>query len=492
MIFGVLSNFGVLSRHERLGVPLKRSTLDDSPVVEGLLSPGHINGPHKDYFPFLEVALSLKQPTTPSIFVPQRSGKPRLESSPVGSSLGASNSDSIPPFSAGVTPPTNYITGRRSLERVESNGQGLSASPEQLRNAHRSNSNLATAFASFSKPFSFDTSASSSPPTTIPRKRFSPNGSYMAVPDANFLHGGMSGLSRTLNAIDEPKFAYKSQRLNKPHPLDVAKEPKFKITLKNQNTFHNEGYAKASLLDKVVQRQYLAYSDAYAYMLMMWEMPMMKIKLLKQSTIPTHSRSASKRLRDQQSTSLISIGRKHLGGEKHVGFAATLDVRRRCTRCGKVKTHDPLTGVFRCGTCAWRQVPLLCVFCNERIRGYVNPCLICSHVVHSKCRSYLSVDTTDAEPITAAGNTCISGCGCPCSEFDLPMVELPEHPPQKSSPSTIKENDQEEQGWRNEDTWEDVAYESLAKNLGAAGARYVRPKSSRIWRGLERKQSSRA
>ena len=492
MIFGVLSNAVLLSRQEKSDFAQKRGNLIGSPMVDELSSHEHESLYQADYFPFIEVALSLRQPTPPLISISQRSKGPNLESTSVASSFGASNSDSIHLFSAGITPPTNCTVGRRSLEKIDSYGQSLSASPEQLRHAHRSNSNLATAFTSFSKPFSFNASASSSPPNALPRKQSSPNGSHVPASDANLLSRRIDGLSRFYNTTKESRLAaYNSQNSNKLRLSDVGKEAKFKVTLKNQHTFHNEGYAKVSLLDKVTQKQYSAYSEAYAYMLMVWQMPTTRTKILKKITRPTHSRSASKKL-DERSTSSILIGRKSLGGEKDVGIAATLDVRRRCTRCGKAKIRDPVTGGFKCGTCAWKELRLSCVFCNERIRGYVIPCLTCSHVVHSSCRSYLSEDTSDVGQDVALVSTCVSGCGCLCSECDLPTVELPEHPQAKSSsPSTIREDDQEEQERQNEDRWEDVAYESLAKNLVAAGGRSVRPKTSRNWRGIERKQSDR-
>ena len=484
MILGILNDSGVPD------FPRMESTSTGSSTTQWSYFQENLSRQEIDYFPFSEVAQSLRQPTTPLISIPQTSGNSKKDPSSVVSSLGASNSDSIPPFSTGMTLPTNHSIGRRTLERVDSNSQSLSASPEQLRHSHRSNSNLATAFASFSKPFSFNASASSSPPTALPKKRFSPNESYTASLDTSQVPGGVGHVSRT-SVPKETKSADGSQSFDKARIRDTTKESNFKITLKNQDIFHNEGYAKVSWLDKVVQWQCFAYTDAYAYMLMMWQMPMVKTKMLKQNTKPTRFRSVSRKLRDDHRASLISIGRKTLNNGKNVDFPATLDVRRRCTRCGKANTFDVLTGMFRCKTCAWKETPSSCIFCDERVRGHVNPCLICGHVVHSNCRSQLSIDNVDIGQDMSSGSACISGCGCKCSEFEVPTVELPVGaPPKSSSPSTIKENEQEEQGWQNEDSWEDVAYESLAKNL--AGARYVKPKASRIWRGLERKQSDRA
>ena len=451
---------------------------------------------YSDYYPSEEIAHSVLQPTSRVHLGATKSDKfdKSIKDVPSGaSSLGAANSDLNTPFSAGATPPSGYLADRQSLERASSYSQSLSASPEQLRHTPRSNSNLATAFTSFSRPFSFTTSASSSPPNAYLRKRVSPAGSYGGVSTQRATTSTAYILGRTSSATEESKSVYSVQGSEAVHTSTATKEPSIKINLKNQGSFHDEGHMKVSLLDPDEEGQYQAYRVAYAHILSIWDMPIKKIEILKYNSRTAGPQRASTKALDDQVPSLISIGRKAVHGTLSSSDKVILDIRRKCTVCMKFKRKDSSMQYYRCDSCASREMPLYCVFCAERIRGHAAPCLVCGHVVHSQCRLALLATSSFAVTDSTQHSVCVIGCGCQCGESGGAKVELPDIPALKSlSPSIVMEADRAgAHGWQDdEDAREDVAYESLAKNLRAAGAKYVRPKASQIWRGMERKASS--
>lgn len=94
---------------------------------------------------------------------------------------------------------------------------------------------------------------------------------------------------------------------------------------------------------------------------------------------------------------------------------------------------------------------------------------------------------------------CVTGCGCFCADHLVVNVQTPVSTygtMPSISASGIFANEQEELGWRDvgedieaaeSDAWEDVAYESLARNLGG---KFLTPKPSQIWRGGETRKGS--
>ena len=83
---------------------------------------------------------------------------------------------------------------------------------------------------------------------------------------------------------------------------------------------------------------------------------------------------------------------------------------------------------------------------------------------------------------------CISGCGCICSYHtsaelgNEEQVAKVKNANLTSSISAIEETiakEQEQLGLYNYSEWEDMAYESLARNLGPR--QNVKPKDSRVW-----------
>ena len=445
-----------------------------------------------DYYPSQEVAWSLHQPALPKVSKPD--GAQLITSTPhsTGSSVGASTSDPTTPFSTGVTPPQSYRPSRINYERSNSQTQSLSTSPEQYRLAHRSSSNLATAFASvsFSRPFSFSASASSSPPATYSKKRPSPVGSYAAGPaPLGVTWGGSSVFGRSSTITEDPKPISVLSNTDDEDDMPGVKEPSIGIRLKNQNLFDLEGYASVPLLNLDHEWKYQAYRNAYANMLTVWEMPLASCEVLKYNRLSTSPSKSPPDVDKDHQTSLITLGKD---SEKAVDTPDKerlgLRMMRTCTNCGKVAQHGQTSHLGpKCSICTKKQGILSCVLCTEIVIGLSSPCLACGHVVHSACRLQILVSDLDAK------GECISGCGCVCADHAVVEVEMgPE--PLSSVPSTrtlMGANEQEQHGWlddRDDDLWEDVAaYESLAKNLGGTGrgvkGRHLTPKASQIWRG---------
>ena len=445
-----------------------------------------------DYFPSQEVAWSLRQPTFTK--VSKVDGPQLINSTPhsTGSSVGASTSDPNTPFSTGVTPPQSYRPSRISFERSNSQTLSLSTSPEQYRLAHRSSSNLANAFASvsFSRPFSFTASASSSPPATYSKKRPSPVGSYAAgVAPLGVTWGGSSVFGRNSTITEDPQPLSVRSNSDDEEGMPGAKESSIGIRLRNQNLFDLEGYATVPLLNPDLRWKYQAYRNAYANMLTVWEMPMMSCEVLKYNQVSSSPLKGSSDLDKDHDASVITLGKE---SEKAVDAPdeERLGVRlmRTCTTCGKTAQHGQASDpVLKCSICTKKQGILSCVLCTEIIIGLSSPCLACGHVVHPACRLQILNSDLDTK------GECISGCGCICADHAVVEVEVaPE--PLSSVPSTrtlMEANEQEQHGWlddKDDDLWEDVAaYESLAKNLGGTGkgvkGRYLTPKTSQIWRG---------
>lgn len=445
-----------------------------------------------DYFPSREVAWSIHQPHLPKIS--KLHGTQLINSTPhsTGSSVGASNSDSNTPFSTGVTPPQNYRPSRINFERSNSQAQSLSTSPEQYRLAHRSSSNLASAFAavSFSRPFSFTASASSSPPAIYTKKRPSPVGSYAAGPTPlGVTWGGSSVFGRSSTITEDSKIASVLSYSDDEEDMPGVKEPSIGVRLKNQDLFDLEGYASLPLLNPDHEWKYQAYRNAYANMLTVWEMPMASCEVLKYNQLSTTRPKSTPDPDQNHHTSLITLG-KGSGKAVDAPDEEKVGVRwmRACTTCGRVAQRgQDSQHMSKCSFCTKKQVIMSCVLCTEIVVGLSSPCLACGHVVHAACRSQILASDLEIR------GECISGCGCVCADHAVVDVEMaPE--PLSSVPSTrtlMGANEQEQHGWlddQDDDLWEDVAaYESLAKNLGATGrevkGRHLRPKASQVWRG---------
>ena len=444
-----------------------------------------LNGHHHSYFPSLEVARSLLQRRKLQE-PPSASQKAGTGSSPLTGSFHASNSGSMTPYSTGITPPSSFKPGRRSIDRSNSSNMVASSSPEHLKSFRPSNSNLASAFAaSFSLPFALTASASSSPPGPPVKRVNSPFGSYGGLSTPGVTWGATTFMGQQPNVPEDVK---SGRSTNPPGHLvqSATQQVQFKVKLKNQDQFDLDGYSASPLLDFRNEGRYEAYRNAYAYMLFIWDMPIVRTELLKHSRTTIGTTTEPSRSRDSP---LITLGRKGREMSRSEAFPQSIGLKRNCALCN-AKQMLPLTAsTSKCSSCQLSAMPLVCLLCDELIMGRATPCLACGHALHTSCRSLLASQSEMAEE----SYRCISGCGCRCIEQLVVVVEWPEQrtPLQSPAPSTIREVEEPKGKVRYDEgrTGEDVAYVSLAKNL-VAGSRNLKPKTSQIWRGKGKRVES--
>ena len=394
------------------------------------------------------------------------------------SSIGATENDQMTLFTTDSTPPSISRPIRPLLERSLMQTTNIYTSPEHHRHTSRSSSNLASALAaSISRPFSFTASASSSPPTIYPKKRTSPAGSYLNPQVPGVTWGTTSQLGKPSTTTEDPNSRRRIYLSSEEDVVSLSKRPVFGITLKNQNQFHNDGYANLSLLDPNQELLYRGYRQAYGHLLQTWDMPLSRCKILKYGYSAVLNRSSS-------ASNSLDIGRTNTTSSPSDTKYLELDLRNHCTTCSAIL---PDYTSVRCPSCIRSQPPLLCLFCACIIRGLSSPCLFCGHILHSACRALLLPTPVSQSSSTDDGMTCISGCGCICASHSVVQVEYPSR--RKSSTSLTVTGEAEIQQdsfkWKeaaaeDEEAWEDVAYESLARNLGA---KYLTPRPSQIWRG---------
>lgn len=444
------------------------------------------------YFPSIEIASSILRPpaTQPAFTLDMQ--KPTSDPHSTSSSIGASTSDDLTPFSTGLTPPSSFKPSRTSHERSSSQII-LSTSPEQIKHVNRSGSNLATAFAaSIARPFSFSTPDSSSPPSAHPKKRLSPATSYLGAAAANLAWGPSAASSKATSNTQGVKSRFPPSLPDERRSNVGEKAHSFTTRLKNQDQFHNDGYASETLLDQSKEEQYAAYRSMYASMLLAWELPIASCKILQHNNSHSSQPVAQSSREETVATSLITIGRDTLEKTWHESADASLDLRKSCNNCGAILPPGPSSK--RCPDCSARQASIICQLCHCVIAGLSSPCLNCGHVLHLSCRSALQEDE-DSFP----DGECVTGCGCRCADHLHVNVQAPASIDESTLliPATdISTNEQEELGWHDvteeaeaaeSGTWRDVAYESLTRNLGG---RFLTPKPSQIWRGGETRKES--
>ena len=434
-----------------------------------------------DFYPSVQVARGLYHVDSPDLQPATRPNGSTARSS-TSPSAASPLKESFTPVPRSIFPSIDFRPSRTTLERQDSQNTSLSVSPEQLRHIPRSNSNLASAFAaSLSRPFSFSTSTSSSPPTQ-PRKRLSPAGSYLGA------HPGVSWstasiFSKTSTIAEDPGPARSLSVSDVEEDIGPVRVPVFKTKLKNQYQFPDDDYASIPLLDPENDWQYRAYRDAYAHMLFVWGLPIAMCEVLKYngetSPGPWSSTEESSKLAIGKSTSNVAVTKQGLG------------IMETCLNCKSALPN--LVEGHLCPTCSASRTPLTCLFCDSIIRGLASPCLSCGHVLHSSCRAVLITEQANHALFSSSGNdeegTCVSGCGCHCSDQAIIEIDEPRSQPQQISEATeltatnehaAVVDGQKENGPQEEQAWQDVVYESLARNLGA---RTLTPKSSQIWRG---------
>lgn len=444
------------------------------------------------YYAFPELAsTSLKSPTAKPAFTLEMQ-KPTSGSQSAGSSFGASTTDPTAPFSTGLTPPTSMKLNKPQHERSLSQIP-MSTSPEQYKHVHRSSSNLATAFAaSIVRPFSFSTIDSSSPPTAYPKKRLSPAASYLGTATSSTTAGHSSSKSKANSTARVSKTRAPSSPLDEQQGLIGQNCPSFRTVLKNQDQFHNDGYAADSILDPVREERYSAYRAMYADMLLSWKLPVISREILLYNKPGPLKIMPQTKDHHEVPRALLEFGRDTTDMTPRDTTELHLAFGEYCSKC------DAMWSLSASGTkCCHRsrkQAPIICQLCHCIVIGLSSPCLKCGHVLHLSCRVALEQDND----ISLDGE-CVTGCGCYCaSQTIIKALE----------PSTIDENtplvsatqilttEQDELDWHDvtDDTeaaggaaWRDIAYESLARNLGP---KFLTPKPSQIFRGGEARKAS--
>lgn len=467
-----------------------------------------------DYYPSPAVAQSLLLSASLFISASKAIQTPLSVQLSAGSSADVWNSDSTTPFSTGTTPPSTTRPNRMSEDRESRGSQSISVSTEQ-RFTRRSNSNVASTFASsLSRGFAL-ASVSSSPPSNSNKKGPSPSESFTSAPQtagagansgwsATTMFGGKPAaipehltLSASTTAISQ-SFSDESESGETPVPAKAPKM-KIKVSLKNQNVFDNDGYASIPLLDPRQEWRYKAYRAAYAHLLFIWGLPLERCEVLKFDGLESYfvSRLGGGSSLPGAGKSLISIGQKSTRKVSSKPVDRGLAVRRHCVRCGNssfsssADQRDGKRTAVLCSKCQKSPSKIPCSVCGEAVQGLYVPCLNCGHVTHFSChRQWFSHNPGEDKVENGKHQLCASGCGCICSEHEIVEGPTPPGPARAASnqdDKTIKPGKTEAAGedgdgvWDgrpDEDPWEHSAFASLARGLGGGLSRGLAPKGS--------------
>ena len=308
-------------------------------------------------------------------------------------------------LSTSDTPPSHYKPSRTSPEHKNIQSTSLSTSPEHYRNTHRSNSNLGAFAASFSRPFSFG-SAASSPPSSYPKKRTSPAGSYLGNPAPTVTWNTSGLLGRSSTTTEDPKSSSLSVSDTEDDIVPVSKKPVFKTKLKDQGQFHNDGYANVPLLDPSKEWCYRAYREAYAHLLYIWGMPIARAEILNHNR-PLQPDTTPFKFAPKATAPFGAIAGANLLNSGYNTENSNPVFREYCPFCSTLLLPSQ-TPSRRCQACSKLPPAALCLLCNTFIRGLSSPCSNCGHVLHASCRQLLS---------QASFDECPSGCGCICGDY---------------------------------------------------------------------------
>ena len=387
------------------------------------------------------------------------------------SSTGAHVSD----LSTSTTPPSIYRPFRATYERRESLVTSLSTSPEQMKQTHRLSPSLHNLRTHGTRPFMVETSTTSSSPWHNSKKRSSPAGSCVGVSTPTNVWHPTHLFGRSSSLITEGTRSSRTMSISEAEDQgpEATKRTDFTTTLKNQQSFNNDGYSDIPLLDPQMEWRCRAYREAYAHLLYVWNMPVARAEMLKFN----HVSNNDTRLPVTKPQSPLTIGRDLQG----ISFGSTTPrphFRDHCQNCNIMLTEGSTNR--RCQNCSSRCRHLTCILCNTSIHGISSPCLKCGHVLHNSCREIVVSQLVPSE--------CVSGCGCMCTNYGHIKMEVDASKTKQAESSLAVTvvgdaitDEQEQLGWYDNSEWEDMAYESLARNLRPK--RQVKPKSSQIWRG---------
>lgn len=425
-----------------------------------------------DYYPSEEVAKSHFRHLLPSELSTQVDSRTMISGPHSGNSSFGLND-----LSTSETPPSHYKPSRTSPEHKNSHSTSLSASPELYRHTHRSNSNLSAFAASFSRPFSFG-SAAPSPPNSYPKKRSSPVGSYPGISTSTVTWKTTSGLlGRSSPIMQDPKLSSLSVSDTEEDAVRIPKKPAFKTTLKNQDQFYNDGYADVPLLNPSKEWRYRIYRDAYAHLLYTWDLPIARAEILNHNRPLQPDISPPFTFAPKATAPFDALAGANLLNSGYNTENSNPVFRDHCPYCSTLllPSQSPSR---RCQACSKLPPAPLCLLCHTSIRGLSSPCPSCGHVLHAPCRQLLSQAFIDE---------CPSGCGCVCTDHttmllvpspsataaieadSLRNADRSKDQSRAGSPIVMLTGDQgvyeqDQLGWK-EQEWEDVAYESLKRNL---------------------------
>ena len=393
-----------------------------------------------------------------------------------------SNSISFPPalvqpsLSGSASPPhqPGLQQFRNDLISKQLHNSGLSTSPEDHRGLRRSSSTLNTFAIPFTRPFQLSYSAASSPPQSQTIKKPSPTGSLIGSEQ-------LSGTWSPSHWIAKASLASHDSRSTISPPKEKAwkgkalegqslNPPKMTIKYKNQHLFRDPN---PYVLDPNQTARYQAWRNAYAEILLAWEMPIQRTEILKFNKTSLISNNGTEPL-------VFNVPKI-----PQLKIPKSLDLVNLCTKCGNLQKGNLGS---KCRKCNSPQRPPVCTFCSTYITNLSSPCLNCSHTTHLECRIALSESDIDE---------CVTGCGCKCSEHMTTSIPFPEET-EASNPSlhTRKLSDVQGAGLRRSGSWngregpdqDDAAYTSLARTLErkrreSRGRGGLRATASQIWRG---------
>ena len=387
------------------------------------------------------------------------------------SSFGNANGDPGMHITKSLTPPNFFKANQHSTDGTTTM---ISTSPERMRHPQRSSSNLASAFAaSLPRALTFNTSNSISPPKPpFFTKKPSPVGSLSTRKGALIREASRS-FEKTYENLTVPPTTTAPLRLPSPG------EP-FSINLKNQDQFPFDGYAHSRLLDPATEPLRQGYRAAYANLLAAWDLPLARAEVLQYHTPPPHPIPSHARNTSTSSTADVALlvpPRTAANNDTPPAGNGALGLVTLCPVCA---TPQPRGRRARCPGCRARPRPPACAFCDEPVRGLAAPCLACGRVLHLACQTALErahgeADGPDVGGVCVADGSCGGGALAGAPNDASPSPRRARRAP--SMASTIREADVggdrggDRAGDRGARTgaaaapWEDVAYESLAKNL---------------------------
>jgi hypothetical protein len=379
-----------------------------------------------DYFPTDMAAWSMYQrtPINSVVSTPKIAQTPSGLYGSMGSSNGAWGSDpASASYSCGETPP--LISNGVSSEHLNQHTQSLSTSPENPRNIRRGNSGLASSFAaSFSRPFSMNSSSPPNPPPS--RKRPSPVENMLSslAPSA-ITWGNTTVLGSVKEQVGTPRSSYSDDESSRDDGRPTVCNG-INVTMENQNAFDDEGCMSTALLDPGRSSLYASYRTIYAELLYFWAHPLARLEILKFNGLKDYFTEPDVSDNKSYAASVLSNDTSHtnhepsppspilLGKKQNINGPVSpqgLDVTGYCLK--HESRLEPLTSgtaggaVGRCERCKFVQRQLRCTVCMEPISAVFTPCLSCGCAAHQHClEEYHSYGSTD----------CPGGCDCNCGE----------------------------------------------------------------------------